>query len=330
MTATPPPRTDDVAVVIAAYQASASIGAAVRSALAEPEVSEVWVVDDASADGTAAEALRQDDGSGRLHVLTQAVNRGPAAARNRALALVHATWVCVLDADDHFLPGRIGRMLSAGGEAELIADLPLRDGAAPTEVCPPLQVVDLEQFIRANISRPGRSRQEMGFIKPLMRCDFLAEHSLTYDEELRLGEDYDLYARALALGARLHLLPPMGYFATTRADSLSGRHGIADLERLRDCDLRLARLRRLSPSEGRAVRAHYQSLDARVQWRRLIEAVKARDVAGGLATFTSPAVAAHLIGQLAEQAWLRTWKRASAGTPARPPGSEILQTRPDA
>lgn len=312
MTATPRPRSDDVAVVIAVYDAAASIGLAVRSALAEPEVSEVWVVDDASSDGTAAEALRHDDGSGRLHVLRQAANQGPAAARNRALALATAKWVCVLDADDHFLAGRIGRMLAAGGEAELIADRPQRDGGLPADAYPPLKVVDLEQFVRANISRPGRSREEMGFIKPLIRRDFLTEHALAYDENLRLGEDYDLYARALALGARLHLLPAMGYWATTRADSLSGRHEIADLERLRDCDLGLARLRPLSPMEGRAIRAHYQSIDARVQWRRLIEAVKMRDVRGGLAAFTSPPVSAHLIAQLAEQVWLRSLGRRPA------------------
>lgn len=312
MTTASRPRFGDVAVVIAAYDAADSIGMAVRSALAEPEVSEVWVVDDASADGTAAEALRHDDGSGRLHILTQAANAGPSAARNRALALATAQWVCALDADDHFLPGRIGRMLAAGGEAEFIADRPLRDGAPSGETYPFLQVVNLEQFIRANISRPGHSREEMGFIKPLMRLDFLREHGLLYDERLRLGEDYDLYARALALGAQLHLLPPMGYWATTRADSLSGRHGITDLEGLRDCDLRLTRLRRLSPAEGRAVRSHYQSIDGRVQWRRLIEAVKARDISGGLATFTSPAVAAHLIAQLAEQVWIRGVRRGAA------------------
>jgi succinoglycan biosynthesis protein ExoU len=298
-----------VAVIIAAHDAAQTIGLAVRTALAQPEVVEVWVVDDASIDATAAEARRHDDGSGRLHLLTQAVNSGPAAARNRALALATSDWVCVLDADDHFLPGRIGRMLKAGGEAELIADQPLRDDARlPVGVQTPPQVVGFEQFVRANI--PGRSREEMGFIKPLMRRHFLTTHALAYDEAMRLGEDYDLYARALAMGARLNLLPAMGYCAVTRPGSLSAQHSIADLEALRDCDLRLARLRSYTPSERRAIRAHHQSIDARVQWRRLIEAVKARDVARGLSTFTSPRVSLSLFAQLAEQAWLRTWRPA--------------------
>jgi succinoglycan biosynthesis protein ExoU len=300
-----------IAVIIAAHDAAQTIDLAVRSALAQPEVVEVWVIDDASTDATAAEARRHDDGTGRLQVLTQAVNSGPAAARNRALALATADWICVLDADDHFLPGRIGRMLNAGGEAELIADQPLRDGAPLTEAdqTPP-QSISFERFVRANISRPGRSREEMGFIKPLMKRSFLAAHTLAYDEGMRLGEDYDLYARALALGARLSLLPAMGYCAMTRPDSLSARHSIADLEALRDCDLRLARLRPYTPSERRAIRAHHQSIDARVQWRRLIEAVKARDVARGLSTFTSPGVSLSLFARLAEQAWVRTWRPA--------------------
>lgn len=303
-----PQRHDSVAVIIAAYDAAQSIGLAVRSALAEPEVSEVWVVDDGSSDATAAEAWRHDDGSGRLRVLTQAFNSGPSAARNRALALAISKWVCVLDADDHFLPGRIGRLLRAGGDAELIADQPLRDCAGLAEGNQtPSQLISFERFVRANITRPGRSREEMGFIKPLMRRDFLSTHALAYDEQLRLGEDYDLYARALALGARLNLLPAMGYCAVTRAGSLSSRHSIADLEALRDCDLRLTRLRPWSPSERQAIRAHHQSIDERVQWRRLIEAVKARDPARCLSAFTSPRVSLFLFARLAEQAWLRTW-----------------------
>ena len=314
-----------VAVVIAAHDAARTIGRAVRSALAEPEVAEVWVVDDASRDETAAEAQRCDDGSGRLRMLALSVNHGPAAARNQALSLTTADWVCVLDADDHFLPGRIGRMLRAGGEAELIADRPLRDDAAwvrEDQAAP--EQISFEQFVRANITRPGRFREEMGFIKPLMKRDFLAAHALAYDEGMRLGEDYDLYARALALGARLHLLPPMGYCAVTRADSLSARHDLADLEALRDCDLRLTGLRCFTPSERRAIRAHHQSIDARVQWRRLIEAVKARDPGRGLSAFTSPRVSLSLIARLAEQAWLRSVRRVVS------PGSGIPATSPDA
>jgi succinoglycan biosynthesis protein ExoU len=72
-----------VAVVIAAHEAGKFIGRAVRSALAEPEVAEVFVVDDASTDDTVAATHAADDGSGRLVVLQQPANLGPGAARKQ-------------------------------------------------------------------------------------------------------------------------------------------------------------------------------------------------------------------------------------------------------
>jgi glycosyltransferase involved in cell wall biosynthesis len=54
-----------VAVLIAAHNAAATIGAAVRSALAQPEACEVIVVDDASTDGTGTAALAAAQGDNR-------------------------------------------------------------------------------------------------------------------------------------------------------------------------------------------------------------------------------------------------------------------------
>lgn len=307
-----PPAT--VAVMIAAYNARATIGRAVSSALAEAEVTEVWVIDDGSTDGTPDTAAAADDGTSRLTVLRQPLNAGPAAARNRALTLSSAAWVCVLDSDDYLLPGRTGRLLAQGEAVEMIADDLIR--VTPGEEPPTLPTgpamsveIDLAQFVEGNISRRGRQRQELGFIKPLMDRRFLARHGLSYNPDMRLGEDYDLYARALACGARLRLVPPQGYVAVTRPDSLSGRHTIKDLRDLRDCSRTLATLPHLSAPARQALKRHYSSVDKRLQWRRLIEAVKARDPAAAASTLTSGPVALHLARQLAEQAWLRLFRR---------------------
>ncbi len=96
----------DICVVIPAFDAAATIARAVRSALAEREVSEVIVVDDASRDATAAAAARADDGSGRLRLIRFDANRGPAAARNAAIAASRAPFVAILDADDYLVAGR--------------------------------------------------------------------------------------------------------------------------------------------------------------------------------------------------------------------------------
>ncbi len=317
----PPPA--DVAVVIAAYNAAETVAAAVRSALREPEVAEVWVIDDASTDDTFTRAAACDDDSGRLRVLRQPANAGPSAARNIALAATGASWICVLDADDRFSPGRIGRLLAAPVGAELIADGVTKvadldeEGGPWTATAGGWRLVGLAAFIEANVSRRGRHREELGFIKPLMSTTFLRRHGISYADDLRLGEDFLLYAKALAHGATLALGPPQGYLALTRADSLSARHSIADLQALRDCTQTLAGIRTLSEAERVAIRRHWRSIDDRLQWRRLIDAVKARNLRSAAATFHDPPAALHLAGKLFEQAWLRAAARFSGASPAR-------------
>jgi succinoglycan biosynthesis protein ExoU len=122
---------------------------------------------------------------------------------------------------------------------------------------------------------------------------------------MRLGEDYELYARALALGARFFVCGSAGYVSVERPGSLSKDHDETDLQRLRDCDDDIAAIRPLSAAEQAALRRHWQSVDRRLQWRRLISAVKRRDPGMALSTFGSIDVALYLIGKLAEQAWLR-------------------------
>src|SRR6188474_2401292 len=89
--------------IIAAKDAAATIQRAIRSALREPQVAEVVVVDDGSTDGTAQKSREADDGSGRLKVHRLDRNRGPAFARNHAISNSAAPLIAILDADDFFL-----------------------------------------------------------------------------------------------------------------------------------------------------------------------------------------------------------------------------------
>lgn len=305
---------DTVAVVIAAYNAADTVRIAVTSALAQTRVTEVWVIDDASIDATAELALSADDGTGRLRVRRQAKNSGPGAARNIALAQSQADWICVLDADDRFAEGRIDRLL-AFGAAELVADSVTRVASLdePQQTWPnasaATSIIDLASFIEGNVSVPGQYREELGFIKPLMSLGFLRRHGIAYDPDIRLGEDYLLYAQVLAHGGRLRLGPAQGYLALTRSDSLSGRHSIEDLRKLRDCSARLAEIRPLTSAEQTASARHWRSVDDRVQWRRLIEAVKQRDWRGAASTFHDRRASAALLGKLWEQVLVRSKAR---------------------
>jgi glycosyltransferase involved in cell wall biosynthesis len=99
-----------VTVVVAAFDAAATLEVAVRSALGEPEVVQCLVVDDASTDETGAVAAALAASDPRVEVVTRASRGGPSAARNDGLVRARGAWVCFLDADDAIIPGGLGAL----------------------------------------------------------------------------------------------------------------------------------------------------------------------------------------------------------------------------
>jgi succinoglycan biosynthesis protein ExoU len=278
-----------VGVIIAARNAQATIGRAVASALDQPETREIIVVDDASNDATA-EAARACDPSGlRVKIVTMEQNVGPAAARNAALARLTSPLVTILDADDFMLPGRLERLIKAMGSADMVGDdLSLSLDSAPLRLTGRLiglradTGLDLATFARGNIARRDARRRELGFLKPLMRREFLERHSLTYDPSLRLGEDFDLYARALASGAAFRLTPACGYVAVERSNSLSGSHRIEDLAAFHSASQKLARRDGLDPDTRGALTAHSRSVYNRLAHRLFLDVKRTGGVSAAL------------------------------------------------
>ena len=269
----------DVCVIIAARNAADTIATAIGSALREPEVAEVVVVDDASTDMTEAAARGADDGTGRLRVVRLDVNRGPSFARNMAIGCSRAPLISILDADDFFLPGRF-RSLIAGVDWDLAADniVFVRDGKPGNALAAEIKdfaaeptFLGITEFVAGNISRRGARRGELGFLKPVMRRAFLEAHGLGYEESLRLGEDYALYMRAMLGGARFKLIRSCGYAAVVRNDSLSGRHRTEDLRRLADADLALLAISGLAPETRAVLRRHERHVRNKYRLRRFLD-----------------------------------------------------------
>lgn len=305
-----------VDVIIAAWNRTDTIERAIRSVASEAAVRSVIVVDDASTDDTAARAEALCGELPKLKVLRQARNGGPSAARNAAIVASDAPWIAILDGDDYMQTGRLATLLSKAGDADFVADDMLQiDENAPASVVPhPLLQIDatwpdrvnLTDFVLGNISERGRHRREMGFLKPLMRRAFLQQHGLRYDEAVRLGEDYLIYAGALAQGARFRLVPAAGYVAVMRGNSLSGRHSRQDLEALLRGDRRLAALPSLQATERDALLRHCRHVDGKIRWLVVIEAVKDRDLGRFFRAFwASPEIGLDLVGKLLEQVQLR-------------------------
>jgi glycosyltransferase involved in cell wall biosynthesis len=103
-----------VSVIIPSHNAAAHIEQTVRSVLAQTQPDlELLLVDDGSSDGTVA--IVQALGDPRVRVIVQA-NGGVCKARNRGIAEAQAPFICLLDHDDWWLPGKLQRQLQVMAE----------------------------------------------------------------------------------------------------------------------------------------------------------------------------------------------------------------------
>jgi succinoglycan biosynthesis protein ExoO len=208
-----------VSVVIPAYNAAEFLARAVRSALDQTyPVSEIIIVDDGSNDDTVkvARALELDDG--RIKLIELGTNGGPSKARNAAIANAKSDWIAVLDADDAYLPERLATMLAVTEGADIVADNMLYYDAKKGTVGLPgarrttgSETIDLLTFADAR-----RDHEDFGLFQPMFRRAFLERHGLTYPEDLRHGEDFQLMVEALAKGAVFRLSWVPTYLYTTR------------------------------------------------------------------------------------------------------------------
>lgn len=314
----------DVSTIIPVYNGAASVARAVGSALRQRDLDlEVIVVDDASTDGTAAAVRQVCGGDERVRLLTLPSNAGPSAARNAGIAAARGRWIALLDADDRFEDDRLPPLVDAaeGWAADLAADNLYLDRAdGPAEAPRPValaleepQILTGAAFVRGNLPVPGRSRVGFGFLKPLLRRSFLDRHGLRYREDLRFAEDYQLYLACLQRGARFLLLPRAGYSYAVRASSLTSRHTIEDLWKLRGVDEEVLRSPATDPEFARALRDHLKTVDQRLFWRLFIEDVKRRDPVRALSRLARGRhVARHILEQCGREARARTARRLNA------------------
>ena len=185
--------TPEVSVIIPAYNRRAMLLEAIDSVLAQSTPAfELIVIDDGSTDGTA-EHLPRLAKTIRIKI-GRIDHRGPAAARNRGVAIARAPLVAFLDSDDLWSPTKLERQLAfmrdnPGCAISQTGELWIRNGQ------------------RVNPGRRHRKRAGDIFIDSLrtclvgmssvmMRAD-LFRSSGGFDEQMTAAEDYDLWLRIL-------------------------------------------------------------------------------------------------------------------------------------
>ena len=191
-------------VVIPAYNAQSTIAETIDSVLAQTEANfELIVVDDGSADGTAA-VVERFVGDPRVNLVRQE-NQGTAAARNTGIAHTHAAYVSFLDNDDLWLPGYLEEMAAALDAAPAAGfaycdawgfddatlrvnrqtELHYRPGPPPD--------ADREQTLIA------LARANFVMSSATVRREALAEAG-GFDTAIRGTDDYDLWLRIVLAG----------------------------------------------------------------------------------------------------------------------------------
>ncbi|MCV3206056.1 glycosyltransferase [Mesorhizobium sp. YC-39] len=292
----------DVSFVIAAYNAEATLDRAVRSAIAQRDVSvEVIIVDDKSHDRTLdlANAWPQDI----VRVVALPANRGPGGARNAGLELARGRWVAVLDSDDAVYPGRMCAMIARAEKAgaEIAVDnlqVVREDGVAeetmfPADYFEGLSEISLADYIAGNVV--FESRFNLGYLKPIFQRQFLNENGLRYDEDLIIGEDYILLASALAKGGKCVVEPTTGYVYHIRTGSISRVLELHHVEAMRKADIVFARTHSMDAKAEAAFARRTRSLRKAASFLSLVQHIKARSPLKAIWTALSdPAAVRHM------------------------------------
>jgi succinoglycan biosynthesis protein ExoO len=292
----------DVSFVIAAYNAEATLDRAIASAIAQKNVSvEIVVVDDKSCDATldVAHAYPRDI----VRVVALASNRGPGGARNAGLDAARGRWIAVLDSDDAVFPDRLATMIAraetAGAQIAvdnlqvIREDGVVEDAMFPRHYLEGLREISLATYIAGNVV--FESKFNLGYLKPIFQREFLNENGLRYDQKLRIGEDYILFAEALAKGGKCVVEPDIGYAYHIRNGSISRVLELHHVEAMRKADAVFAQTHQMDEAAQAAFARRSRSLRKAASFLSLVQHIKARSPLKAMRTALSdPAAVRHM------------------------------------
>ncbi|WP_172122484.1 glycosyltransferase family 2 protein [Devosia sp. 919] len=300
-----------VSVVMANHCGAPFLATAIQSVLGQSHAKlELIVVDDASCDNSVEIIRSLAASDARLRLLALPQNCGPAAARNAGLDAAQGEWVAVVDADDLIEPDRLAQLLhlARAFQADIVADdlAFFMEGAAPhhrllggLELSEPTTITP-EMLITERAAARGASVQ-FGYLKPMIRRQFAK--TARYNEQLRIGEDYELLLRLVLEGARLCVTPQSFYHYRRHSASLSHRLSTDTARAMLQSHDDLARVYAArSPGIRAAFERRRQILSEQLAYEHLVEALKQRRfVPAANAVLRQPALLRHLAVSVRER-----------------------------
>jgi glycosyltransferase involved in cell wall biosynthesis len=204
-----------VSVIIAAFNASATLAATLDSVLAQTRVpNQIMVVDDGSTDGTA-DLARSYQG---VEVQSRP-NGGPAAAWNFGLATTSGEIVTFIDADDLWTSTTIADHLAVLAEPQIAASVGQVDEFVS------------EELVQADAARLRPRGRYAGWLAgaTALRRSLLTETG-PFNEDLRIGAWIDWVDRSRLSGGMFHVHPGLSLRRRLRHGTLGGASGRRDAD----------------------------------------------------------------------------------------------------
>ncbi len=112
-------RMPHVSVIIPTHNRLKTLPRAVASVLAQSYTDyDLWVIDDASDDGTREYLTALVEQNPRVHILTNEKNSGVSFSRNEGIRASSGTWLAFLDSDDEWLPEKLKTQIALSQSLE--------------------------------------------------------------------------------------------------------------------------------------------------------------------------------------------------------------------
>lgn len=295
-----------VSVIMIAYNAEATIEAAVSSVAAQTfEDWELVVVDDRSQDATHSLldelAIRVGE---RMKVVHREDNCGPAAARNVGLGLASGRWITFIDSDDVYLPSRLETMIDATNDSTDVVvcrhELVALDGTVT------------ERGARAgNLPGPEAAAATLREERTNYVWDKLFRASIVQDlrfPDIRRAEDNVFTVTALMRARNVRYLEEVGYRYMVSTESLTwsrvspitetqnlvmmlstavgapSEGELAESVRVaRVCAFLASAHQGMTLLQGEAMAAHARASAANISWIDVRSTLRARPVLGAAA-----------------------------------------------
>jgi succinoglycan biosynthesis protein ExoO len=258
-----------VSVIMPTFNPTQSIGRAIESVLEQTFSSwELIIIDDGSARELEKLLSSYTIRDARIRTVRLEENGGPAVARNIGLTVSRGKWIALLDDDDSWLPTRLERLTAEAQRrsVDMIFDNILGFDDHSNEVTGPIFSELPNHIALLDVLEPRyRGVLNLGYLKPLIRREFLVRNSIRYDEKLRVGEDFLLLLEVLTKRITNYGVDDALYVYTTQVGRKSGLRSSTSRSVPSSDSIGEAVLRFCRQNEGSLAPSERQALEQRAQ-----------------------------------------------------------------